>query len=226
MDPSLAKVHPQQKVKNFPESNLIPDQNSNPVAKEQSSVIEPKTYSKSEKTTTEVADQKSQYKKKTEEDKQERLNRKVSGFSLSSIALKKEAKKISQPKVIEENLPEESFEKSTLLQLWNEYAEKIKREGKQNIASIMRMREPDLKDPSTLLFTVANDMNKVEMKREADELLPFLRKQLNHYGIQIEFKITESIKEEAVFSAPEKYKHLVKINPALDTLRKKFDLDF
>ena len=75
----------------------------------------------------------------------------------------------------------------------------------------MRMREPDLKDPSTLLFTVANDMNKVEMKREADELLPFLRKQLNHYGIQIEFKITESIKEEAVFSAPEKYKHLVKI---------------
>ena len=161
MDPSLAKVHPQQKVKNFPESNLIPDQNSNPVAKEQSSVIEPKTYSKSEKTTTEVADQKSQYKKKTEEDKQEHLNRKVSGFSLSSIALKKEAKKISQPKVIEENLPEESFEKSTLLQLWNEYAEKIKREGKQNIASIMRMREPDLKDPSTLLFTVANDMNKV-----------------------------------------------------------------
>ena len=70
MDPSLAKVHPQQKVKNFPESNLIPDQNSNPVAKEQSSVTEPKTYSKSEKTTTEVADQKSQYKKKTEEDKQ------------------------------------------------------------------------------------------------------------------------------------------------------------
>ena len=59
-----------------------------------------------------------------------------------------------------------------------------------------------------------------------DRLLPYLREQLNHYGIKINLNITENIKEESVFSPQEKYQYLLKINPALDTLRKNFDLEF
>lgn len=128
--------------------------------------------------------------------------------------------------MVEENLPEESFELDTLRQHWNTYAERLKKEGKQNIASIMQMHQPNLTDPSTLTFQVANDMNKVEMTREMEQLLPFLREKLRHYGISIELNITESIREESVFSPQEKYQHLLKINPVLETLRKNFDLDF
>jgi DNA polymerase-3 subunit gamma/tau len=73
---------------------------------------------------------------------------------------------------------------------------------------------------------VANDMNKVEMIREQEYLLPFLRKNLNHFGIAIELEIKESLKEDSIYSPQEKYQYLVKLNPTLELLRKNFDLDF
>lgn len=154
------------------------------------------------------------------------LKREVSGFSLSSIALKKAAKKINRPEDKKENLPHENFEVEKMLELWMEYAEKIKIEGKQNIASIMRLNQPHLKNQSIIGFSVANDMNKVEMIREQEYLLPFLREKLNHYGITIELEIKESLREDSIYSPQEKYQYLVKLNPTLEVLRKNFDLDF
>lgn len=188
----------------------------------------PKPYSNSKETLPLVNDKTPQKSspKKIPTPNQENLKKVVSGFSLSSIALKKAAKKASTPVIQEENLPEDFFEKETLQKLWNEYTENLKNLGKHNIASIMQMHQPDLIEQSTVQFAVANDMNKVEMTREIEQLLPFLREQLNHYGIKINLNIIENIKEESVFSPQEKYQHLVKINPALDTLRKNFDLEF
>jgi DNA polymerase-3 subunit gamma/tau len=156
----------------------------------------------------------------------ELLKREVSGFSLSSIALKKAAKKINQPVVNEENPAEDSFEKEALLKTWGKYTEDLKKVGKQNIASIMEMRHPDLINQSTIEFRVANEMNKVEMIREIENLLPFLRKHLNHYGLKIELVVSDSIKKELIYSSQEKYTHLVKTNAALETLRQKFDLEY
>jgi len=186
-----------------------------------------KPYPEPEETILKVEEppQKSEIKKEGSASK-EYITRGVSGFSLSSIALKKAAKKINRPEVKEENLPEDAFDIENLTKLWNEYAEQIKTEGKQNIASIMRMHQPDLTNQSTISFFVANDMNKVEMTREMELLMPFLRAKLNHYGIKIEIEIKETIREDSVYSPKEKYQHLIKINPALETLRENFDLDF
>ena len=186
-----------------------------------------KPYPEPEETVLKVEEppQKSEIKKEESASK-ENITRGVSGFSLSSIALKKAAKKINRPEVKEENLPEDAFDIENLTKLWNEYAEQIKTEGKQNIASIMRMHQPDLTNQSTISFFVANDMNKVEMTREMELLMPFLRAKLNHYGIKIEIEIKETIREDSVYSPKEKYQHLIKINPALETLRENFDLDF
>jgi hypothetical protein len=72
---------------------------------------------------------------KVEEHKEEFTSSKVvssqvSGFSLSSIALKKAAKEKSQPKVIETDLPEDQFELEQLESLWKQYIENSKKEGK------------------------------------------------------------------------------------------------
>ena len=188
----------------------------------------PKPYSNSKETLPLVNDKTPQKSspKKIPTPNQENLKKAVSGFSLSSIALKKAAKKASTPVIQEENLPKDFFEKETLQKLWNEYTENLKNVGKYNIASIMQMNQPDLIEQSTVKFEVANDMNKAEMTREMEQLLPYLREQLNHFGIKINLNITENIKEESVFSPQEKYQYLLKINPALDTLRKNFDLEF
>ena len=69
-------------------------------------------------------------------------------------------------------------------------------------------------------------MNRVEVNLEKEKLLPFLKDCLNNFTIEIDIIVAETIKEEILSSPTEKYQHLLKINPALDELRKKFDLDF
>lgn len=157
----------------------------------------------------------------------EKLNLKtgVSSFSLSSIALKKAASKVQKPKDIEAEKPKDAFALDQLKTLWKEYIEQVKNQGKHNIASILSMNEIAIKEENTLLFSVANDMNKVEMNREMENLLPFLRERLNNFGIHIELNISETTKEDAVYSAQEKYQYLIKINPTLEELRNKFDLE-
>ena len=82
-------------------------------------------------------------------------------------------------------------------------------------------------DKSNIInFSVANEMNKLELQSEMENLLPYLRKKLNNFSLKIEINITETIKEEIAFSPQEKYQHLLKANNVLDDLRKKFDLDF
>lgn len=157
---------------------------------------------------------------------EENIKHEVSGYSLSSIAVKKAAKKNNRPRDKKENLPKDSFDKKSLLKFWNEYSEYIKVEGKQNISSIMKMNQPDLISQSTISFDVANEMNKVEMTREMKYLIPFISEKLNHFGIKVEIVIKKKIQEDSIYSPQEKYQYLLKINPSLDKLRKKFDLDF
>ena len=88
------------------------------------------------------------------------------------------------------------------------------------------MNSPVLLDNFQISFEVANEMNKSELIKEMEELLPYLRNYLNNQILSISIGVSENIKEETIFSSPEKYQHLLKINPVLDTLRKTFNLDF
>ena len=94
------------------------------------------------------------------------------------------------------------------------------------MASILFMNSPVLTDNFQVSFEVANEMNKSELIKEMEELLPYLRNHLNNQILSISIGISENIKEETIFSSPEKYQHLLRINPVLDTLRKTFNLDF
>ena len=150
----------------------------------------------------------------------------VSGFSLSSIALKKAASNINSSKEKDFDKPRHDFEFKTLESLWKEYILNLKKKGKKNIASIFGVSSINLKGASEISLTVPSEMNKVEMIKEMDNLLPFLRKRLNNYGIKVEILISEATKEELVYSVNEKYKYLKKLNPSLEELRDRFDLDF
>ena len=150
----------------------------------------------------------------------------VSGFSLSSIALKKAASNINSSKEKFVDKPRHDFEFNTLESLWKEYILNLKKKGKKNIASIFGVSNINLKGANEISLTVPSEMNKVEMIQEMDNLLPFLRKRLNNYSIKSEILISEATKEELVYSANEKYKYLKKLNPSLEELRNRFDLDF
>src|SRR5690606_32180726 len=102
----------------------------------------------------------------------------TSGLSLKSIKAKKEHL-IRQMDVVvdEQDLPTEAFTEAQLLKCWKAYTKQLKENGQHNMASIMSIDTPKLKD-STIHLTFPSDTNKVELERHQYELLGYLRKKL------------------------------------------------
>ena len=123
------------------------------------------------------------------------------------------------------NLAEEKFKLEDLKNVIQQYIEQLKNEGKLNLISILSMNPVKL-DNNNVVFTVANELNRVEINLEKDKLLSFICNRLNNFKVAIKVNISEIEKEKIIFTQKEKYQHLLKINPSIETLRKKFDLDY
>ena len=106
------------------------------------------------------------------------------------------------------------------------YANDLKKEGKNNLASIFTIQVPELGKEDRVNFRIANEMNRGEMTRELEYFLPYLHKNLNNYKVKIDLELSDSVQTETAITPREKYEHLVKMNPHLETLRSTFDLDF
>ena len=152
--------------------------------------------------------------------------KKISSYSLSSVKLKRTITHSNKKKQDNNGLPETKFKHEDLEKVLNEYISQLKKEGKQNIISILNMNPIKLEDNNRVVFTVANKMNRVEINIEKEKLLPYIQKKLRNYKIRIKIDVDEVIKEEIIFSSKEKYQHLLKINPSLEILRKTFDLEY
>jgi len=148
-----------------------------------------------------------------------------SGLSLSSIKAKKEHE-IKQMDVIvdEENLPKEPFTIDDLLPLWEAFIERLLKEGKMNLASILSIDKPKLKE-AIIHLEFPNATNKVEVERQQFDLLQFLRKSLNNYDIALAITVNEEMQKKFAYTPDEKYEKLKEKNPNIELLRKTFDLD-
>ena len=158
--------------------------------------------------------------------KKPNLQNPISSFSLSSIAIKKAAKNVTKKREEETHKPKDDFDFNLLEKIWKEYTLGLKKEGKKNIASILDMNKISLKDSNKILYSVSSEMHKVEINLEMKNLLPFLRERLNNHDITVELVVLKRNKEESIYSPTEKYQYLKKINPLLDELKSKFDLNF
>jgi DNA polymerase-3 subunit gamma/tau len=152
-------------------------------------------------------------------------NKRTSGLSLSSIKAKKEHQ-IKQMDVVinEEDLPKEPFTENELIATWNKYIENIREKGQHNLASILSIDTPRVKD-TTVFLEFPNETNKVELERNQYDLLAFLRKTLNNFDINFDVTVNEVLEKQYAYTPFEKFEKLKEKNPNIDVLRKIFDLD-
>lgn len=153
-------------------------------------------------------------------------SKRISGLSLSSLKAKKEhqLKKI-EVVIDEDDLPKESFTKEDLLKHWESYIQKLDKAGKKIMASNLSSDKPKIVDQTQIFIELPNGTMKKEIEREQFQLLKFLRKELNNYCIELKISVNEEIAKKFAYTPEEKYQKLREINPAIDLLRKEFDLD-
>ena len=148
-----------------------------------------------------------------------------SGLSLSSIRAKKEHL-IKQMDVVidEEDLPKEPFTEKELITVWNQFIEKLQKQGKHNLASILSIDIPKVKE-TIVYLEFPNATNKMELERQQYDLLGYVRKSLNNFDISLSISVNEEMEKKYAFTDMDKFEKMNEKNPNLDTLRKTFDLD-
>ena len=117
------------------------------------------------------------------------------------------------------------FKAETLLSFWNEYAAKMKNEGKINVFTIMTSYPPRLLPDYVIELDIENKIQEDLLHNEKVELLNFLRTELKNFGVELQTKLLEQIQKKRLYTSNEKYQHMLEKNPNLEEFRKRFNLD-
>lgn len=151
--------------------------------------------------------------------------KRISGLSISSLKAKKEHEKSKINTVDTTKLPEEPFEESKMQELWSEFVQQLEASGKKILAANLQADTPKLTDNHTIWIELPNSTMKKEVEREQSLMLNHLKEKLNNYVISLKISVNEETAKKFAFTPEEKYEKLREKNPALDLLRKEFDLD-
>lgn len=151
----------------------------------------------------------------------------VSAFSLAGLRKKRELQEMQKSQVRHtDELPREPFTETDMLLQWNKFAQRLNDSGQKIMATYMQINDPVLdKDGTTIRLELPNEGSKVDFDSNKHELLGYLRGKLHNHDITIEVHVNEVISTRHAFTPLEKYEKLKAINPAIELLRKTFDLD-
>ena len=147
----------------------------------------------------------------------------VSGLSLSSIAFQKNVK-ANQPtngkSTREETVGQESLETA-----WKALSSQLEADGEYNLAALLNLDSPRLKNKVEIHLNFPNKTNKLELESEKGKVIGALADELKNDLLQFVIHVSQEEQQNYVYTPREKYEQLVKINPLVDDIRKEFDLD-
>jgi DNA polymerase-3 subunit gamma/tau len=147
----------------------------------------------------------------------------VSGLSLSSIAYQKSIQ-ANQPTngntTREETVGQESLEAA-----WKALSSQLESDGEYNLAALMNLDSPRLKNKVEIHLNFPNKTNKLELESEKGKVLGALANTLKNDLLQFVIHVSQEEQQNYVYTPRDKYEQLVKVNPLVDDIRKEFNLD-
>ena len=150
----------------------------------------------------------------------------VSGLSIASLKAKKAHEEALKNKVqVDSPIIEDPFTEEVLQKHWNDFVEKIEKEGQKIIASNLNADQPKLLNNFVIGITLPNDTMKKEVERAQSGVLDYLKAKLNNHSITLKVSVLETMDTKYAFTPEEKYEKIRSKNPAVDVLRQSFDLD-
>ena len=147
----------------------------------------------------------------------------VSGLSLSSIAYQKNIK-ANQP-TIGKSTREETIGQESLETAWKALSSQLEADGEYNLAALLNLDSPRLKNKLEIHLNFPNKTNKLELESEKGKIIGALADALKNDLLQFVIHVSQEEQQNYVYTPRDKYEQLVKINPLVDDIRKEFDLD-
>ena len=150
----------------------------------------------------------------------------VSGLSISSLKIKKNIEKNKKQKKELQDLEvsTELFNEDDLKKEWKTYYTSLLENGSKNLASILQIDQPVLKNGNEIHFTLSNNTNKIELEKNKSGLVKFLREKLKNSKVELFINVNKEKEKKFAYSTLEKFEKLKSLNPVIDKMRKEFKL--
>lgn len=117
------------------------------------------------------------------------------------------------------------FSAEMLLNRWNAFAEKAKKENKINLFTLMTANPPVLLDNYQIELNVENKIQENQLQEARIDLMNYLRTELQNFQLDLATKIVENTENKRLYTSSEKYQYMVEKNPKLKEFKKRFNLD-
>lgn len=117
------------------------------------------------------------------------------------------------------------FDNGQLLVSWENFYKELIKNGRKNLASILLIDNPKIINRNEIHFTLTNDTNKIELEKNKNELVKFLKKSLRNSQIKLIINVDKIKEKKFIYTPSEKYEKLKSINPSIEKIRKDFKLN-
>ncbi|KQC33946.1 DNA polymerase III subunit gamma/tau [Nonlabens sp. YIK11] len=152
--------------------------------------------------------------------------KRVSTLSIQGMERKKEMLENQKDATAStDKLPEKNFSQEELTMVWNKYADHLKERGDFILSSILGIDQPKLKG-TTIHLKFPNASMKEDLEKEKGQILEFLKRELQNYLIDFEIDVDKTVTKKYIYTDQDKFNILVEKNPAVDLLRRTFNLEF
>ena len=150
----------------------------------------------------------------------------VSGLSLSSLKVQKEHKNKVVSSTDDKKVRDNEVNQQSIEEHWKKFSDSIAVNGEKNMVALLQLNIPRLKNKVEIHYAVPNDTNRVELEKNSNELMTYLRDQLSNDALTLKLHLDVKEEKKFVYTNEEKYKALSEKNPTLKQFKKKFDLEF
>ena len=152
-----------------------------------------------------------------------------SSFSIKEKLEENSENKVEEDDVVEESdgfeeVPENEFTEKELIEKWHLFSDKMG--NKPRIFNTLTSKDPKLEEDNTVSFIIDNNLQEEKINEIKNELIGFLKTELRNSLIELKLIISDKEKENnKLYTAEDKYKHMLSKNEKLNNLKQEFNLD-
>ncbi len=141
--------------------------------------------------------------------------------NLQSVSV---ACQITEPEYLKGN-QKSDFTEVDLLEKWKTYLNLVKEKNKMSLAALMENNAPTLMPNFEIQVILDNKLQEQELINEKIDLLNFLRLELKNFDITVSSLITTTTASKRPYTSKDKFSYFAQKNPAIEELRKVFNLN-
>lgn len=151
--------------------------------------------------------------------------RRKSTLSINDRKLRKEEEEEEKQKEALTGEARTDFSQAMLRNKWMQLARNLRKEGKESLYVTLTKHQPELEENFLVSFAIDSEVQLLELNELKADILSFIRQELQNFGVQLNFKMNKAQNVKKRETSKERYNKMVEKYPALDTLRKRFNMD-